>query len=63
MLNIPAPLTAADALALSIVSAGAGAILVIIVLILWVWIRDARAARNLRDNYITSRAIRPSAHL
>jgi hypothetical protein len=63
MLNIPAPLTAADALALSIVSACVGAIIVIIVLIIWAVVRDARSARDRRDHYLTGRTIRPSSHL
>ena len=63
MFNIPAPLTAADALALSIVSACVGAIIVIIVLIIWVKIIDARAARYHRNHYLTGRTIRPSTRL
>ena len=37
LLNSPAPLTAADALAMCLVSAAVGALLVVILFYLWIW--------------------------
>ena len=54
LLNAPAPLTAADAVAMCLVSAAVGAALIVIVLIAWIkirlWIEDRQVDRALRTN-------------